>query len=266
MTERPNEVAGLARFAREQWPIVLTAVIIGGLIAGLWAYFSAPDPGFVGRQRVRVAVGVVNIPDVPNVDSIISAVSLPEVKRSAAESLGISPSALGPVTAAVDGKNTSVVVVASHRPDKEMAGKIANVVAEAARAKALSQIDPNIDYLRETIAEQTSRIAALNTRLESVQVETKAPGLTPAELASFEQAVTNIQAQIYSAQDKADLAALQLRQAERYAYLDGGPVVVQGNSGGYLLSSVLRGMLVGLLAGLAVAWLRFRRGARVARS
>ena len=266
MTERQNEVAGLVRFARSQWPIVLTAVLIGGLVAGAWAYLQTPDPGFVGKQRVRVAVGVVGVPNVPTVDAVISAVGMPDVRESAAASLGISASALGPVTAAIDGKNTSVVVVTSHRPEKQASGDIAAAVAAAARARVLTQVDPNIDYQRTTLAEQTDRISELTARLEDIVKELQRPGLTPAERASFEQALTNVQAQIYTAQDKSDAAELQLRQTEHYAYLDGPVSVSPGSSGGFLLSSVLRGMLIGFLAGLAVAWFRFRPGARGARA
>jgi len=265
VTDRPNEVASVVRFARTQWPIVLVAVLVGALIGGAWAYLRAPDPGFVGKQRIRVAVGLVGIPNVPTVDSVIAAVSLPDVRESAAASLGVSVAQLGAVTAAIDGKNTSVVVVSSRRPDKEMADRVARAVSEAARARVLAQVDPNIEYQKVTLVEQKARIEILNERLKQVSDQLAAPSLSPAERASFEQALTNIQAQIFTARDKSDLAELQLRQAERYAYLDGDVSVAPGSTGGYVLSGVLRGALVGLLAGLAVAWVRFRSRGSVAR-
>ncbi len=264
MTERPNEVTALVRFGRTQWPIVLVAVLVGALVGGARAYVSAPDPGFVARQRLRVAVGIQGIPNIPTVDSVIAAVSLPDVRESAAASLGIAPSQLGAVSAAVDGKNTSVVVVSAQRADRADAERAVGAVSSAARERVLGQIDPNIAYQRLTLAQQETRIAKLEPRLVELQKQAESPGLTPSDRASFASAITNLQEEIFTAQDRAELARLQLGQSERYVYLDGNVVVAPGSSGGYLLSSILRGALIGLLAGLAVGWLRFRSRGSVA--
>ena len=216
---------------------------------------SAPEPGFVAKQRLRVAVGLVGIPNVPTVDSVIAAVSLPDVRESAAASLGITPAQLGSVSAAVDGKNTSVVVVSSRRPTEgRQHDSVAEAVSDAARARVLAQVDPNIEYQRLTLAEQQRRIESLQKRLDDVSKRSSNRPLSrpPSVRASNRRSRTS-RTQIFTAQDRADLAEAATRAD--------GPVrlprrwmcaVAPGSSGGYLLSSVLRGMLVGLLAGLAI--------------
>lgn len=258
MTERPNEVTALVRFARTQWPIVLAAVLVGALVGGVWAYMSAPDPGFVAKQRLRVAVGIQGIPNIPTVDSVIAAASLPDVRESAAASLGIAPARLGAVSAAVDGKNTSVVVVSAQRPERDTATRVARAMSEAVRERVLTQIDPNIEYQRLTLAQQKARIAVLTPRLADLKKQLESGSLAPGDRASLESAFTNLQDSLFTAQDRADLASLQLQQSEHYVFPDGDVLVTPGSTGGYLLSSVLRGALIGLLAGLAVGWLRFR--------
>jgi hypothetical protein len=266
VTERPNEVTALVRFGRSQWPIVLVAVLVGALVGGAWAYMSAPDPGFVAKQRLRVAVGITGVPNIPTVDSVIAAVALPDVRESAAASLGIAPAKLGAVSAAVDGKNTSVVVISAQRTQKAEADRVVRAVSAAVRERVLGQIDPNLDYQRLTLEQQKRRIALIGPRLAELNRQLKAGSLTVADRAGLESAVTNLQDAFFTAQDRADLAELQLTQAQRYVYLDGTAIVAPGSSGGYLFSSVLRGALIGLLAGLAIGWLRFRSRRRGATS
>lgn len=262
MTERSNEVATAARFAREQWPVVLTAVLAGALAAGAWAYLRAPDPGFVATQRVRVATGVVGVPSVPTVDSVISAVSSADVRASVAETLGISASALGAVTAAIDGKNTSVVVVSARRASSEEAQRVVRAVAVAARERVLQLVDPNLTYQRTTLEAQRRRIPELRSRLADLERQVADPKIGALERAVLQQSVTDVLTQAYTAEDRADTAELAVRQTERYAFIDGEARVARGARTGYLVSSVLRGLLLGLLAGVAIAWARHWLGSR----
>jgi predicted transcriptional regulator len=266
VTERPNEVAAIAKFARDQWPVVLIAALTGAVVAGAWAYWRAPDPGFVATQRVRVATGVVGVPNAPTVDGVISAVGSSIVRQSAAESLGISPAALGAVSASIDGKNTSVVVVSARRPSKEDAPRIARAVAEAARESVLSLVDPNLEYQRTTLEAQQRRIQELQARLTDLRAQVADARTAALEKVMLEQSLTDVGTLIYTAEDRADAARLALSQTERYVLVDGEPTVAQGASTGYLVSSVIRGLLLGLLAGLGIAWVRYRAGSRGVRA
>jgi len=262
VTEKTNEVSAIARFAREQWPIVLVATLAGALVAGAWAYWRAPDPGYVATQRVRVATGVVGVPNAPTADSVISAVGGSATRESAAESLGIPPTALGAVTASIDGKNTSVVVVAARRPSKEQARQIARALADAAREQVLALVDPNLQYHRATLEAQTRRIPELRARLAALKAQLADPKTGALEKVLLQQSLTDVGSLIYSAEDRTDAARLALNQTERYVLLDGQPAVARGANTGYLISSVIRGALLGLMAGLAIAWIRFRMGSR----
>lgn len=263
MTEERSEIARIAGLLSRRWPVVGAACLAGLLAAVAYGSLTGPRPDYVATQRLRVANGVVGVPSVPSVDAVVAAAVLGETRRSVAESLGVEPGALAATSASVDGKNTAVVNVTARHKDAETAKRTAVVLAQAARQRALTQVDPSAAYQNAVAARMRDRIAGLTARAVRMQTLLERPGLSAVERAAYESAATDIEAQLYSAQDKLDQAEYLLEQAGSYVVLDGEVIASKSAVSGGLVTSGLRGAFLGLMAGLVLAWLLERKaGAR----
>lgn len=258
MDER-DEITTLGRFARGQWPVVLAAVVVTTALAVWLAAARAPEPVWVATSRVRVSTNVANIANAPTVDTLVAAATQPQTLRLAATSLGLGPSALtGKVSAAIDSKNRSVADISVRDADKDLAAAKADAVAIAVREKALEPLRILIGFQNANADSLEERIPVLESALSDLQRRLRSSSLTDVERAGFEQTVLETRVQIYAYEDLARQARYTADLTTNYVVSDGIASVVRVADTGRLLSAGLRGLIVGLIAGMLAALVRER--------
>lgn len=258
MTDERNEMRALAGFARRQWGIVTVAVLVGAIAAGAWGVLHATEPGYSASLRISIATAVGGVQNAPTVDSVIAAASSPDVLASVADTLGTDPAGIGTVSTAIDGKNTSVVVVTVHASNAALAERSVTAVAKAARDRVLALVEPSIAYQRAQLAAQERHIPELRAQLAALSKLVSSGGLAPIDRVAIIGTNVSVEGQLMIAEDRLAQARLALAQIDRYALVEGVPTAVKGSKAGATVSDVLRGVLLGLMAGLAVAIVRER--------
>lgn len=252
-----DEIGRITAMFRRQWPIIVAATLVTALLAAGYAYMTRPKAEFVADTSARIVYGIGGIPGLPTVNGFVSVVASPEVRRSAAETLGLEPGKLPSASTAVDGKDTTIVHVRVKSPDRDLATKASAAYTEAARAEMMRRLEPDIRFQTETLESLQDRRPNLEKRLDSLD-ELIASGEVPVEQrASLQQAAFNVQNAVFELEDRIRDAELKIAQMRDYVEVE-SPRVSTSAGVSSLVSPVVRGIVIGFIIGLAFAWWRER--------
>jgi capsular polysaccharide biosynthesis protein len=262
MTEA-GEPMKIVAAVRRQWVIVLVAGLIGLVAAGLLARSETVDSS-KATQQVTVVALPGGIPGLSKAEVFVTAATSPTVLRAAEEKLDLPRGTLtGTVSTKLvtaDKGNVSITVTA---PSRAEAVRRVKAVSEQAVEYALAPFERYLDVQSASIKFNEKRAKEL--KADIARLEVAAASAPPAERSGYYLAIVEAKKQRADAME----LALQARQdAEAIAasvYVEPEPRVSSSSLGGFQIATMIRGFLLGIVAGVIVAllreWLRGRRAA-----
>jgi len=250
--EQSDTMRNLVAASRRRWYVIVASIVGAMLIAGVYSSMNAPEDTFTAAARLRLMNGLANVAGLPSQDSVIAAVSLPEVRESVAASLGAR--AVPAASAAINSKDTRVINVIVKASSPQLAEKGALAYATAARDRVLEDMIPAVDYQRSTIVQMRERVASLEKRRNELLDVLKSKNLDAATRLGYEQMEVTMETASFGPVDALRAAELSLAQYQRYVYIDGQPVASKVAERSLFTANLIRGAIIGLLVGVALAW------------
>lgn len=240
--------------ARREWLVVLVPAIVCLVIAGFMARV-APSTHWVASERYLVQSFPNTVAAGIKPDALIAALGTPRTLRSAEASLGLPAGALnGTVASVIDKGDQNAVVINVTAPSQAEAVRRANIVGLVAKAQTLTPYQifvtsqaKQVDYLNTEVAAVRKQIALLTAQAAAAPATDRGSyavaraNLEGLVIAYGQSALANQQAVDY-----VDKAVTRVQD----------PVAKQVTTGGVKTSTVLEGLLVGLVIGVAAAIVR----------
>lgn len=255
-----NEMRDLLAVVRRQWYIVAVAMAVAVVAAGVYVATKAkPETTYAATSHVNLINGTSEIVGLPTIDAMIASVSSDEVREFTAERLGVAPGKVPAASAEVNAKNTRVVDITVKSPDRAAAERAAEAYAQAVRKRVLVEMYPQMDYTERKIESLKARVDRLDARIAEVRKRLSSRNLTAAERIAYESMAFQLEEAKFEPEDEIQSSELALAQYAQYVYVDGEPKVKRSAPAGALASDLLRAAVLGLLAGLGLAWVRERR-------
>ncbi len=264
MTEQASGGSDVAGMMRRQWPVVLAAFVVATVAGFLWSRATSEGPTYSASQRVRVSSNISNVQNAPSADTVVSIATKGLTLRAALASAGLEPGVSPQVSAAIDSRNRNVVVVTVKSPEEEVARRAIEALSEQTRIVALQPIMAYVAYQRGRAADYESHANELEEQLAQVQSFAARAPAGSSDHAAYTGTSITLRLQTYSMRDSARDARYLADLAGNYVTVEGDPAVSTTTDTGRAATAVMQGVIVGLLAGLAVALVRERllRGAR----
>lgn len=239
---------------RREWLVLLVPALVCLIVAALMARVT-PGSHWVATERYTVtqlpgSIAANIMPDV-----LIAAVGTPRVLRSAETSLGLEVDVLsGTVSSSIDKANADGVVISVSAPSRDEALRRARVIGPAAREQALLPYE----VYRSSEQKQAAflGIEVASGRKQMADLEAKAASAPATDRGSYEVARASL-ASLVTAYGQSQLIAQQTVDMVDGAIVQvEAPVASKVTTGGVKISVVLKGLLVGLVIGFAVAAVR----------
>jgi capsular polysaccharide biosynthesis protein len=254
-----NGIGALVDRITSKWPVVLAGVAAGILLAAIVAFAAAPEPGYTASTKIRY-IAPQGVTGAPTADTFVALALSRTVQESAAASAGVDPAQISETAlAAIDSRDKSIIVVRATGPDAETAVRIVNALAEAAKEKTMEPVRNHEVWWQDKIAAKTEQLEVIDSRIDRINAQLESDELTTSERRALEElAFINTIRRAETQQDLDDTTFLLGRSATTLTTLE-EPETVANSSLPRYLSSLLRGALIGLFAGLLVAALVTRR-------
>jgi len=250
--EQSDTMRKLWAASRQRWYVIVASIIGAMLIAGVYSSMNAPKDTYTAAARLRLMNGLANVAGLPSQDSVIAAVSLPEVRQAVVATLGAGP--VPAASAAINSKDTRVINVIVKASSPQLAEKGAVAYAAAARDRVLEDMIPAIEYQRSTIVQMRERVESLDKRRSELLAVLKSKNLDPATRLGYEQMEVAMESASFAPVDSLRAAELSLAQYQRYVYIDGQPIASKVAERSLFTANLIRGAIIGLLVGVALAW------------
>jgi hypothetical protein len=239
---------------RREWLVVLVPTIVCLVIAAFMARV-APGSHWVATQRYMVASFPGSIASDIKPDALIAAVSTPRVLRDAEASLDLGAGVLnGTASSAIDKADADGVVVNVTAPSKDEALRRMGVIGPIARKQVLSRYavyvtaqERQAAFLGSQKASVEKQMAVLDAKAESAPATDR--GSYAVARASLETLLGGFGQSQLVAQQAVDTVNSAVTPVDV-------PVASKVITGGVKISVVLKGLLVGLVIGFAVAAVR----------
>lgn len=249
-------LASIIDRVRARWLVVVAAALVGVALGAAYGYFTAPEPGYVATARVRAIAG--SVPGVPTADTVIALAMTPGIQRSAAESAGLDPKVFaGSVEAAADPRDKTIALVQVTAAEREEAVEAAGALADAAMSEGLRPVWSFLDMQKTKVDALKSELELTTARIETLEGNLEA--FSGVERLSVQESLQNNRIQRYELSQRIALEEYNLvRATETLVPLD-APEVTRATALPYIASNSLRGLLLGLVAGVLVAALGGKR-------
>jgi hypothetical protein len=248
---------------RREWLVLLVPIVVC-LVASASMARVAPGSHWVATQRYMVASFPGSIAGDIKPDALVAAVATPRVLRSAEASLGLDAGVLnGTASSAIDKADANAVLISATAPSKEEALRRASVYGPLARSYALSRYAIYVTWQERQVVFLQGEVASARKQIEAL--DAKAAAAPATDRGSYAVARANLET-LVTAYGQSQLVAQQGADTVDNAIVQvEAPVASKVTTGGVKTSVVLKGLLVGLVIGFAVAavreWLLSRNAA-----
>ena len=256
------EPTRLGAALRRQWIILVVAVLIG--LAAAYAFAGSKSSSkWKGTESVTVTQlpgGIVNI---QRAGIVVTAASTSSVLRAAETSLGLAHGTLsGAVSAATTTADNSTMTITVTAPSSAAALARVKAVTTAAIDYVLAPYQGYFS-VQESIA-QASEAQARALAVQIANLQRTASTVPVAGRAGYYSAIIAATSQRYNELTDAATARQKVEAIQASVYTDG--VAHTGKTPARLrVATLVQGLLLGLIAGVAVAlvreWLRTRPSA-----
>ncbi len=251
-----TETAGTTRFGaavRRQWIIVVAAALIGLIAAGLLAG-SKSATSWKASERVMVTGLQGGVVTDARTNVVVTAASTGSVVRSAETSLGLASGALsGKVSSAAATANNSTTIVTVSAPTRAAAMARVKAVTTAVVTYVFAPYQGFFNVQEEVARAGDAQAKVLQASIDSL---TKTAQSVPVVArGTYYQAIVAAATERDGATADAQTARTKINTMRASVYVD--PAVTASKVSSRLrLSGLVQGLLLGIIAGLAIAMLR----------
>jgi hypothetical protein len=262
---QPPEPTWLGAALRRQWIIIVAAVLVGLIAAGIVANAKTTKKWSATRTVTvaQVPGGIAATTTTGKAGVVVTAASTATVLRAAEASLSLKSGALnGTVSSAIATADSSSMTISVTGPTRAAAIARAEAVTKAAVDSVLSPYQGYFALQESQAQSSDAQAQALAAQIASLQKT--AASVPSAQRAGYYQALVDAEGQRYAAVNDALTARQRVQTIQSSVYVNPDPKVSRVSSR-LRLATLAQGLLLGIVAGVCIAglreWLRTREKA-----
>jgi capsular polysaccharide biosynthesis protein len=248
-----TDAGSVFRAALARWPIVIVASLVVGAAAFGYAMLTTEGPTQEAVSAIRIET-VAGIPTQPTVDMAVGMAKSASTLGSAAESAGVDAAVVGNVTAYADPNDLQLARIAVQADDPETAEAVADAMAEQVQGMLVAVLEPELSFHRQLSEDANERLELLEQEYDAAIVRLEGNEYSEEESLSVIAYVNGVRSNYWAQVDRAVTADFNLGRYESVAAVEGKAAAVEVTQTGDIVGLTVQGLLIGAIAGVAVAF------------
>jgi hypothetical protein len=249
-----TDAGTVVRAAFSRWPIILIAALVVGAAAFGYAVLTTEGPSIEAVSAVRVET-VPGLPVQPTVDMGVGMAKSLSTQESAAASAGVEIESVRSVTAYADPNDVQLIRIAVSAEDAESAEQVSDAMAEEVRGMLIAILEPDLGYQRRLAATAAERLVIVDQEYQdALQRLEEEEDLSFEQRLQLENTANGLRNAYWANLDRAASAQFNVDRYETVAMVEGSAVAVEVNRSADIIGLTIQGLLIGAIAGVAVAF------------